>query len=76
MPAASTYRWRVPASSTSQAPSSTSAASRLWATNGVLSRDSASGVDSYSFYTDAEGRFGVRALVVGNHPLVIGAEAA
>ena len=42
------------------------------ATNGVLSRDGVSGARSHSFYTDAQGRFQVRALEPGNYRLLIG----
>ena len=42
------------------------------ATNGLLSRDTVSGAGSHSFYTDAEGRFRVRALEPGNYRLLIG----
>ena len=42
------------------------------ATNGLLSRNTVSGTGSHSFYTDAAGRFRVRALEPGNYRLLIG----
>jgi len=42
------------------------------AINAVLSRDSVSGAGSHSFYTDAQGRFEVRALEPGDYRLLIG----